>query len=287
MVSILEQNLESAIILEDDVDWDIHLKSQLEIIANGSRSIMSSLPSALFPHSHPRHSRLATDAPSSPFGDDWDLLWLGHCGEPFPEMLVENKGLEKENPGRRAMQIRYMIHNDQTVPPVKNLSGLLNFTDFPEHTRWVHVTGAPICSFAYALSQRGARRVLFDLSVDRLSGPVDNALAWLCRRGVGQWSSILKRAEAVEAPFGDLGSGTRRPKPNSDRGDRGLDMKCLSVNPPIFFHHRAKDLVSGDSDIDVGVSKSVRPVGFTENIMWSVRMNLRNLLLGLDPERQF
>jgi hypothetical protein len=281
---IVAEGLDSALIMEDDMDWDVRLKPLLEVVASGVRTVSSSLPDGLFPSG--RASTTKKD-PVSPYGDDWDLLWLGHCGEPFPETLDENKGLDDADAGKQAMSAKFAVLNDATVPPFGRITGIVNFTAYPEHTRWVHVTAAPICTFAYALSQRGARKVLFDLSVDRLSGPFDNALAWLCRRAVGSWSGMLK-GEGQEALETDK--------------DRGLDMKCFSVTPPVFFHHKARGPVSGDSDIQVvgedtklkeGEEEDkkkdgkIREKGTTENIVWSARLNVRNMLLGMEMESQW
>lgn len=269
---IVVDNLDSALIMEDDMDWDVRLKPQLELTAAGARAVISSLPDKLFPTGRSRST-----TPISPYGDDWDVLWLGHCGEPFPEDLPENKDLPDEDQGLQAMARHWTILNDATVPPLDKITGIVDFKAHPERTRWIHVTGAPICSFAYALSQRGARKILYDMSVDKLSGPFDNALAGLCRRAVGSWSRMT-RGEAVE-------------------GDRGLDAKCLSVTPPLFFHHKAKGLVSADSDIqDYGGGSGegddqpppeMRERGSTENIVWSARLNLFNMLAGREMESQW
>lgn len=108
-----------------------------------------------------------------------------------------------------------------------------------------------MCTFAYALSHRGAQKVLFDLSVDHLNGPYDNSLADLCRYGM-----------------------------EADK----LGMRCYSVTPGIFFHHKAKGNVQGDSDIQSvggdGGSGEVRLMGHTENVVWSARNNVKNLLSG-------
>ncbi|KAI3328203.1 hypothetical protein F4824DRAFT_484378 [Ustulina deusta] len=227
---IVEEDIETALIMEDDMDWDVRLKTQLPQIAEGARNLMPS-----------------RKTPSSPYGD-WDVLWLGHCGEIFPEVLPENEG--------KPLHPKYTISNDETVPPLDKITGLVDWAKYPEFTRWVHVSGGPICSFAYALSQRGARKVLFDLSIDHLGGPFDNALAGFCRDGA---------------------SG------NLD----GLRAKCLTVTPPVFFHHRAKGHFNGDSDIQALTSTEVREKGTTENIRWSVRNNLNNMMLGLEIESQF
>ncbi|KAI0521373.1 hypothetical protein F5B22DRAFT_596651 [Xylaria bambusicola] len=228
---IVEEDIETALILEDDMDWDVRLKKQLSQIAEGTRSFWPS-----------------EDIPSSQYGDTWDVLWLGHCGEIFPEVLPENEG--------KPRYPKFTIPNDETVPPLNKITGLVEFAKHPEFTRWVHVSGGPICSFAYALSQRGARKVLFDLSIDHLGGPFDNALAGLCRDGAS----------------GNI---------------NGLRAKCLTVTPPVFFHHRAKGPVKSDSDIQDTANTEWRGKGTTENIRWSARNNLRNMMLGLEIESQF
>ncbi|TGO11673.1 hypothetical protein BTUL_0104g00180 [Botrytis tulipae] len=231
---IVEQNLTSALIFEDDMDWDTRLKSQLLTFAAGSRFIQysSTTPSNLV----------------SPYGDDWDLLWLGHCGEVFPETLDEYKSLSPSSPEIAHLSRKYIITSDPTVAPPRHFKGFQNATQNP-YTRWVHISGGPICTFAYALSQQGARKVLWDLSVDKLAGPFDNALAGLCR-----WGKDSKR----------------------------LGMKCISVTPGLFQHHKARGWVGGDSDIQkVGSTKEdVREKGVTENVVWSARMNVREMLMG-------
>lgn len=244
--------------MEDDMDWDLRLKPQLELIAKGAR--------AVFPSS--------SSWPYSPYGDDWDLLWLGHCGEPFPETLPENRNLAADHPGRAAMSRKYTILNDATVPAPEKLTGLVNWKEYPTHTRWVHISAAPICSFAYALSQQGARKILFGLSVNGIHDPYDNALAGMCRCSV---DSLVKDRPAA--------------------GDSCLGLKCLSVTPPVFFHHRAKGSVAGDSDINKVVKDDklikqgkdgvVRDKGSTENIVWSMRLNLQNIIMGRPIESQF
>lgn len=149
------------------------------------------------------------------------------------------------------------MFNDKTVPPFDKITGLVDWKQYPEFTRFVHVSGAPICTFAYALSQKGARKVLYDLSVDRLAGAFDNALAGLCRDGAAG---------------------------NKD----GLRAKCITVTPPVFFHHRAKGRISGDSDIQTYENTGqVREKGTTENIVWSARNNIKNMLLHGTMESQF
>ncbi|TFB02885.1 hypothetical protein CCMA1212_004942 [Trichoderma ghanense] len=233
----------SALIIEDDMDWDILLKSQLLDIAHGAHHIL----------------REASTLPHSPYGDGWDVLWLGHCGEPFPETLEENAGLSLDDMAQ--MSAKYIVHDDETVPPYSQVSKLVDRSQYPPRTRIVHMSAAPICTFAYAVSQSGARKILYGPSVDGLHMAFDNSLAQLCRDAV-------------------YGVGRNQ--------NSGLDVKCISVNPTIMFHHKAKGPVAAGSDIqDVGGDGSVRGTGVAESIQWSTRLNLRNILTGKELEPQF
>lgn len=250
---IVEGNLTSALIMEDDMDWDVRLKTQLIQISAGTRHLQT-LP----PYAPPVALDIAARIPlsTSPYGSDWDLLWLGHCGEVFPDALPENHiyATDATTPQHLSTTTKYTISNDPTVPPPDHTKGFQTYSDFP-HTRWVHQTGGPICTFAYALSQRGAQKVLYDLSIDHLTGPFDNSLADLCRFG---------------------------------KEPGRLGMRCFSVTPGLFSHHKAKGLVSGDSDIQAyGGRGDVRDKGHSENIVWSARLNIGGLLRGGQMESEY
>ncbi|PHH70270.1 hypothetical protein CDD83_5483 [Cordyceps sp. RAO-2017] len=240
---IVESGSSSALIMEDDMDWDAHLMLQLADIARGTRQILGD----------------TSHAPHSPYGDSWDVLWLGHCGEPFPETLEENVGLEDSIKAK--ISAKYMINDEKTVPPYTQVSKLVNWSVYPPHTRLVHLTAAPICSFAYAITQSAARKILYALSIDGLRMAFDNSLAQLCRDAV--YDLVRNR-------------------------DGGYRLKCISVNPTIMFHHKAKGRLSGDSDIQsYGKDGTTREKGFSESIKWSMRLNLRNILTGQALEAQF
>lgn len=237
--SIVETGISSALILEDDVDWDVHLKSQLFNISQGTRHVLAEAASS--------------SAPDSPYGHGWDVLWLGHCGEVFPEALDEN--VELDNDDKAALSVKYAIEEDETMPPYSEVSQWVDWGAFAPHTRIVHLSGLPVCSFAYAVSQAAARKILHALSVDGLTTEFDNALAGLCR---------------------------------DSRSDASYHLKCLSVNPAIMFHHKPKGRLAGDSDINSqGEDGGHRDKGFTESIKWSMRLNLKNILLDKPLEAQF
>ncbi|KAH8813116.1 hypothetical protein F5884DRAFT_673012 [Xylogone sp. PMI_703] len=209
---ILDNNLSSALIMEDDVDWDIRIKEQMLDFARGSRALFD------IPITLPQNS---------PYGDDWDILWPGHCGEVLPK-----------NDDRV-----YVKYDDETVPPKAHQPWLKALKEYPEGTRIMHKTGAPICTFAYAVSYKGAQKIMARLGILGGSLAYDNELAFFCQGEV-------------------------------------LGVKCVSVQPWLFVHHRGAGRVDKDSDIQNGDENEVREKGFSDQIVLSTRLNIEKLITG-------
>ena len=259
--SVVQQNLTSALILEDDADWDIRIKQQLHDYALSTQALIQPLalnPSTYIDPTFPTPPDPSTMSPDitfaslpstipptvSPYGDGWDLLWLGHCGMTLPSTRSEAlRSISMKQPKGR------VIHsNDETVP----LSTYLNLLEaeenvrvlYPNHTRVTHHVAGAICSLGYAVSQAGARRLLYNLGMKTFDQPFDLMLNSFCE-------------------------GTHMQ-------DYHL---CLTVQPQLFDHHRPAGRTSQDSDItDHG--DEVREKAFTANIRYSTKMNVEKLLKG-------
>ena len=210
---VVENQLSSALIMEDDIDWDIHLKSQLNDFAYGTRFLQNQSKSD---HTH------------SPYGDGWDVLWLGHCLDDIDEVDPRT----------------YVIQDDPTVPAVNQLAmgnpELLR--PWPDHSRVVHVAGHPLCTLAYAVSYRGAQKILWSLSVKELRGLFDNALSWWCT-------------------------------------DKEQGARCLDSHPAYFSQHKAMGAAGKNSDNNPG-GDSIQEKADTKNIRYSARLNIEQLLTG-------
>lgn len=250
----MEQNITSALILEDDIDWDIRIKSQMTTFARASRLLVQPLPQTNDQFLDPTRQQPITDQsytdfnledhnvslPSdSPYGDlsRWDLLWLGHCGCRFPRSSDENVPLG-----------RVVIANDTTVPEPRHLDMELGtdelLTQYPAHTRVVSRARVNSCSLAYAISQPGARRFLYELGVHKMSNTNDIMFRFVC--------------DGVDG--------------------RGLGT-CLTVQPQLFQHHRPVGPRTGFSDINK-YDDGYNDRATTGNIRWSVRVNLPQLISG-------
>ena len=100
------------------------------------------------------------------------------------------------------------------------------------------------CTVGYCMSLPGARRLLYELSVNKMTGPTDLMLRSVCHGSDG------------------------RPV-----------HKCLTVQPQLFQHHRPVGAKSSFSDIsDHGTDYNER--AFTRNVRWSTRVNFRKLVDG-------
>ncbi|KAF2749540.1 glycosyltransferase family 25 protein [Sporormia fimetaria CBS 119925] len=194
---IVERNLTTALILEDDADWDIRLRSQLSTLSPAIRHISAiASPSLNNPTqqplgpSHldnndqqvlahrstiPLHSLPSLTIPSTnPYGLTWDILWLGHCGATLPPP-------SPLHPNRIAMTPDPTVPAPHHLKPGRNapLDPLASL--YPPHTRLIHRAGSStLCTIAYSVTQSGARKLLYEFGVRGLEKGYDFGLSDYC-----------------------------------------------------------------------------------------------------------
>ncbi len=143
-------------------------------------------------------------------------------------------------------------HNDQSVLQPQYLhSWDMNernpLESYPHHTRVVmRQSTIPVCSLAYAISQRDAQKLLYALGLKKLDAPFNVILRAWCQGSEG---------------FADV------------------SQVCPGVIPQLFDHYRRQGPKSADSDISKPKS-DVREHPVTLNIRWSVRMNMERIVRG-------
>jgi hypothetical protein len=156
---VISEGLSTALVVEDDIDWDVSLKTQLRNVALGSRYLSNPNNTAPFSTSSIK--------PHSPYGDDWDILWLGYCGI-----------------GISGDKRRFRILNDPTTPADGRLHtpavGMSPKEYAGDGTRVMFKAGGGSCSWAYAVSFKGARKLLNAMSVEPFNNGFDNGLGRLC-----------------------------------------------------------------------------------------------------------
>lgn len=262
MQKILHENIASALILEDDVDWDISIREQLQQVARATHALTQPLATdnadapptyadPTFPQANTSSPASVPDIPldaapptapptASPYGDNWDLLWVGHCGMRFPH--DDNQVIPK---GR-------VVWDDPTVPGAAHLKNYHYWENdprqanraYPGHQRVVHHEQEGVCTFGYAVTLHSARQMLFELALKPMNAAVDIELRDFCE--------------------GVMGHSYHR---------------CVTVQPPLFNTHRGVGNIKGDSDNSVP-GEGFRSSAYTENVRWSVRLNAEELING-------
>jgi hypothetical protein len=316
-------------IFEDDVDWDIRIRSQLESFAIASQSLIVQGHSPLAFNRHHvvpnyeanetysylarsrgrvkssvysisltptleqsrpfRHPLMESSGPAllqhealvevaglgpvilpsstiqSPYGDlaSWDLLWLGHCGAGFP--IPDSPTLPSSL--FRLQDAVFDVRNDPTVPAPRHLRwapppGPADpvASMYPPHTRVYHrIGGGALCTTAYAVSQRGARRILERLGTRIDMAGFDSQLGVWCGQGADE---VDPAAAAEESPKGGRPAARLR------------ERICLTTQPPVFGMHKI-----AESDTGTGLADGPRTAK-TRYIRLSVRKNLQSLLVA-------
>ena len=162
----------------------------------------------------------------------------GHCGVQVPVNSNDYVPPSKE-----------LIPNDPSAIAYHHRPGIDFFfsksNPHDTHLRAVHHAKEAVCTYAYAVSLKGARKILLALGLEKLVQPFDGQLSEWCNHG---W-----------------------------------DNNCLIPSPSYFTTHRAKGSDKWDSDINGEKWEQdvhVREKGVSEGIRWSVRLNAEKLMKG-------
>ncbi|KAE8142818.1 hypothetical protein BDV38DRAFT_234083 [Aspergillus pseudotamarii] len=202
----IQADLDTALIIEDDADWDVTIRSQMVQVAESVRNLTKT-----------------PENETAPYGRDWDVLWIGHCGE-YWEDLFET-----------------VFYEDPTACPHKYYLGFAqgDMERIPDHQRAIYWSANPVCSFAYALSRDGSRKVIELL-------------------GAGQ-------DEAFDVSMMHACSAGK--------------LKCISVVPEVVHQYFPNQKFGVKSMVDLGNGEQAGPadsefehiMGSTENILESAR----------------
>lgn len=125
-------------------------------------------------------TRLSSKQEDEPYGRDWDVIWLGHCGTELPPPSYASSA------SMAPSQDRLMLASDETVPDPKALKRHHSAPPdelgkiYPPHTRVYHRSYKTLCTVAYAVTQRGARKIMYEHGMRNLDKGYDFALSEWC-----------------------------------------------------------------------------------------------------------
>ncbi|GKZ29226.1 hypothetical protein AbraIFM66950_003839 [Aspergillus brasiliensis] len=217
--NMVQNSYSTALVLEDDADWDVNIRQQLREFARGVRAL----------------TRNANTTKNAPYGTNWDILWVGGCAS-------------SASPNETQF---YAIPNDPTAPSVDHRGTWGGPLDswkeiYPEtSTRFIYRADMGCCTYGYAVTRRGAERILAALAVDRLVAAVDNSMADMCGGKDGR-----------------------------------SQIECYAPFPNIIGTYKAAGLASKDSDIREGSDDWHEAQAW--NLMYSTRLNIHRLVAGRD-----
>lgn len=263
---IVESGVETALILEDDIDWDVRIRDLMRDYALSVRALtqpldtpdspLTSYADPTFPD--PAAAHLPDDAPMpqfpfynlpstkpptrSPYGDNWDMLWPGNCAAEMADTLQPFK----RDRSRLAPRGRVVHYDDPSVVAGSHMEVMFQREDvrniYPPQTRVVHHSIGGVCLYGYALTREAAARMIMQMGIDRTDGPVDNMIADIC-------AGVNGRAKE----------------------------RCIAVSPPLFWSHIPRKNMSLISSIASLSDHRVVDKPYTRNVQWSVRLNLAKL----------
>ncbi|OAG43374.1 hypothetical protein AYO21_02311 [Fonsecaea monophora] len=146
---IIAAGFETAFIVEDDVDWDVRIKWQVQLVSDNIRNYTQ-----------------VSENDTAPYGRDWDVLWLGHCGSAIDDWVAP--GLTYADKTRIATK-RYVSWSTKFLKE-----------NVPEGHRHIHISTMTVCSFGYGVTKQSAQKIL-SLLAQGADEAFDVALSHRCR----------------------------------------------------------------------------------------------------------
>lgn len=202
--AFLASGLETALIFEDDVDWDIRLRTQQIPRAQKAARSLSSASSSW--------------SSQYPWGDpaDWDLFYLGHCGDYFND-LSEKVGVGHHHPSDLE-RIPHVVFPDPTMPFRTDIhpftASLFTALQIPEQHRLLHASQWPLCTFGYAVTRAAAQKILSTVAPEKED---------ISRDLIAYDAALLSGCRDKDVPW---------------------SIKCYTVQPELFHHMEGKSIIA-------------------------------------------
>ena len=171
---MISLNVSSALVIESDADWDMRIRSVMQRLAHGVRMLVD------WPFDKPHHTNAAH---IDPYGDSWDILWIGHCGS------------------SHGGNMRMYSWNDTTVPrkgKTWTYMPALTEEQYVPGTRSVFQFGKTTCTIGYAVTLQAAKKLVKYFK--KVNANVDDMMSWLCTEKqdlvcLAVWPQIMTAAD--------------------------------------------------------------------------------------------
>ncbi|KAI2623473.1 glycosyltransferase family 25 protein [Hypomontagnella submonticulosa] len=130
---VIASDFETVFIVEDDVDWDLRIKDQIRLVSDNVRAYTG-----------------VKEDDRTPYGTNWDVLWLGHCGSiitddmPTPRVYPDDSRCETE------------LYSGWSKRFLRE--------KLTEGHRQVQASLMTVCTFGFGVTRQGARKIVPQLS---------------------------------------------------------------------------------------------------------------------------
>ena len=164
---IVNEGISSALLMSGDAAWDARIRSQLVGFRVAAKSIAND--SANF------------SLQDGPYGNDWDLLWLGHCGK-----ISEGFSTATNNATKVPHASAWTTSEGHPLEYPHASTDICLTSDLPI---------GKLCLSSYAVSDRGAAKLL--RLAEYWKGPMAQYLMERCQDGdvkcIIQWPQIMSQ----------------------------------------------------------------------------------------------
>ncbi|KAJ8098166.1 hypothetical protein POJ06DRAFT_258710 [Lipomyces tetrasporus] len=162
---LLESDFETLLVLEDDVDFDVHIHDIFDVL---SRQM--------------QHNRIRITPPTpyekkaAPYGLDWDVLYVGQCSDANNDNRIDLVHLynDPHAPSREDTWFHF-------IGQMESLG--IRGSDFGK-MRAITPSWNPVCTMGYAITRKGAERLILDISYRGITAPVDIDIIRKLQQGI-------------------------------------------------------------------------------------------------------
>ncbi|KAK9233855.1 hypothetical protein V1525DRAFT_415029 [Lipomyces kononenkoae] len=162
---LLESDFETLLVLEDDVDFDVHIHDIFETL---SKQMQHNRIRITPPTEHERTA--------APYGLDWDVLFVGQCSDHSNDDRLDLVHIyaDPHVPSRQDTFFHFIGQMESLGIKDRNF-GMM---------RAIAPSWNPVCTMGYAITRRGAERLILDISYRGITGPVDIDIIRKLQQGI-------------------------------------------------------------------------------------------------------
>ncbi|KAJ8097689.1 hypothetical protein POJ06DRAFT_259742 [Lipomyces tetrasporus] len=162
---LLESDFETLLVLEDDVDFDANVHDVFELLSTQMQ-----------------HNRIRTTPPTeherkaAPYGLDWDVLYVGQCSDHSNNDRLDLVHIYEDPnvPSRRDTFSHFVGQLESHGIRGRNVGKM----------RAIAPSWSPVCTMGYAISRKGAERLILDLSYRGITAAIDIDIIRKLQQGI-------------------------------------------------------------------------------------------------------